>query len=118
MQEPTDIQLEIARQVAHMKPAHLRPGTDVVFLPIDDDSLAVWVRTDNTKALVTYDAGRDTYVLARQRVTDETAQMFDDVYCDQLGELIFGSDAKGWTMPFGEIYTDDGNGGWTKVAEF
>lgn len=119
--EPTPIQNEIARQIAAQKPAHLRPGVDVVFVAVMEsgrEGIGVWVRTDDTKALVMYDAGRDTYVVSRKRVTDEATQAFDDVYVDQLGDLIFGTDAEAFTEPMVQIYSADENGDWKLEAEF
>jgi hypothetical protein len=37
------------------------------------------------------------------------------IYCDQLGELIFGEDAKQWSQPFGGIVDMDTG---EKIAEF
>jgi hypothetical protein len=78
--EPTPIQNEIARQIHVQKPAHLVPGRDVGMLlipPLDGrEAIAVHVLTDDTKAIVCYDAGRDTYVVSRQKF-DEYEGGFD-----------------------------------------
>jgi hypothetical protein len=118
--EPTPIQNEIARQIHVQKPAHLVPGRDVGMLlipPLDGrEAIAVHVLTDDTKAIVCYDAGRDTYVVSRQKFDESEPRKFDDIYVDQLGEMIFGSDATEFTGPFVEIWTEGDDGEWTKVA--
>lgn len=118
--EPTPIQNEIARQIHVQKPAHLVPGRDVAMLLVDPiegrEGVAVHVIPDDTKAIVYYDAGRDTYLMSRQKFNETEPQSIGDVYVDQLGELIFGSDATAFTEPLVEIWTEGDDGEWIKVA--
>src|SRR3954469_9285635 len=97
-EQPTPIQNEIARQLHHQKPAHLVPGKHIGFVAVTDEDghegIGVLVNTDGTKALVLYDEGRDTYIVSVKRFNDDKARAYDDVYCDQLGAMVYGSDAE------------------------
>ena len=103
----------IAQQIDHMKPDHLRPGIDVGMEPLDATTLRVLVRVDHdafARFDIRYDEGRDTYVF-----TAGDDEPISDIYCDQLGELVFGENAKPWTQPLVQISDDDGET-WTVIA--
>jgi hypothetical protein len=111
--EPNEIHQTIAGQLDHMKPDDLKPGVDVGMEATSEDTLAVIVVPTGTRATVRYDAGRDTYAVSVVRGDDD--RFYDDVYCDQLGELIFGDEAKPFTAPMVQISTDDGET-WDVIA--
>jgi hypothetical protein len=117
--EPSQIHQTIAQQIDHTKPDDLKPGVDVGMQAIDDCTLAVVMPKAGTRVDVRYDAGPDTYTLTRSERVGEiwvsTKPPMSDVYCDQLGELIFGSDAKPWSQPFGGIVDMDTG---ETIAEF
>jgi hypothetical protein len=109
--EWTPIQIEIARQIHNAKPDALVPGEDVGMHPEGDTSILVRIVVERVvvrRVTVTYDAGPDTYTvrIEHRRGVDELA----GIYCDQLGELIFGDDAKAWDEPFATIVMLDANG--------
>jgi hypothetical protein len=113
--EPNQIHQNIAQQVDSMKPDHLRPGIDVGMEPIDRTTLRVLLPYRGGHVDVRYDEGPDTYTVTRtdtvklgHLVMPCEREPLSDVYCDQLGELVFGDDAKGWSQPFGGISTDGG----------
>jgi hypothetical protein len=119
----TPIQMEIARQIHNAKPDGLVPGRDVGFEPLGEDSLIVrlaveirpGLRVTSLRVVVTYDHGRDDYDVRLE--TDSESKDLDRVYCDQLGELIFGEDAKPWDEPMGAIITEDADGN-LEIREF
>jgi hypothetical protein len=39
-----------------------------------------------------------------ERLLNDEIQSWSEVYCDQLGELIFGDAASEWTAPMVEVY--------------
>lgn len=118
---PSDIQETIAAQVANTKPDHLRPGLDVGMEEgADDNTLVVSILSElipGNRAIVmldrtiriTYVEGRDTYDVVVER--QDGAQTFEDVYCDMLGQLVFGDEAKSFSMPMVVVTTwdDEGN---------
>ena len=115
MIQPTQIHQSIAQQVDHMKPEHLRPGIDVGMEPVDRTTLRIltYVRDPERRRAfdVSYDEGRDLYdVIAYPpgAAADPNTDVHTGVYCDMLGELLFGDDAEGWSLPFGGISTDGG----------
>lgn len=116
MSEFTETHEEIARQLHHFKPAHYRPGIDVGFAPFDKGSLLVVVPPLHTLAVVTYCPGPDLYSVVVSDATP-TVREFDGVFCDQLGELVFGADAGQWRLPFGAFITTDADGRVT-ITEF
>jgi hypothetical protein len=108
--QPTEIQEVIAGQVDHAKPPAYRPGVEVGMGIVGEDSITVFVPPLHTVAVITYKPGPDLYEVT---ISDATLKVreYEGIYCDQLGELIFGADAERWTMPFGAItsWDDDGN---------
>lgn len=107
--EPTDLHQTIAYQIDNQRPPHLEPGRHVGMAVIDADTLLVLVGPTATMAIVRYDHGRDTYLVTVNRSGGEVKD-FDDVYCDMLGDLIFGVDASPATFPMGGILTFDDDG--------
>jgi hypothetical protein len=112
---PNEVHQSIAMQIDSMKPDHLRPGIDVGMEPIDDTTLRIILPAKRAYVDVRYDSGPDTYtVTPTDRATlGKTSVLvqrdpISDVYCDQLGEMVFGEDAKEWSLPFGGISTDGG----------
>lgn len=109
----SQMQETIAGQLHHMKPDEWVPGVDVGMEPgVSDDQLRVVIMKPLAEHCtyrlveVEYDRGSDLYNV---RVADlgapdgpRTAE-YPRVYCDQLGELVFGLEAKQWTQPFGGI---------------
>jgi hypothetical protein len=109
----TPIQMEIARQIHNAKPDGLVPGRDVGFEPLGEDSLIVRLAVEirpglRVTSLRDYDVRLET---------DSESKDLDRVYCDQLGELIFGGDAKPWDEPMGAIITEDADGN-LEIREF
>lgn len=110
--QPNSLHTEIAHQVAHMKPDHLVPGKHVGMEIVDEKTLRVGILTDegvNTRIVeIEYDEGPDTYkcrVIHRpDQYTAWTMEpQIENVFCDDLGEIVFQDEAKPWTMPHGEI---------------
>ena len=117
--EPNQIHHNIAQQIDHMKPDHLRPGIDVGLEVLDATTLRVLLPGKQAQVDVRYDEGGDDYTVTRYEHAKlgKLAVMVErepltGVYCDQLGELIFGDDAKQWSQPFGGVSTDGGET-WT-----
>jgi hypothetical protein len=109
-----DLHQTIAAQVDNMRPAHLTPGQDVQMQVIDEITVRVLVRRPAARLIdIRYDAGPDTYTVTRYTIKDGTAtagEPLSDVYCDQLGELVFGEVAEDWTLPFVVIESFDADG--------
>lgn len=118
MNLPNDLHQTIASQIHHTLPEGFEPGVDVGMEVIDESTLAIVLPKRGLRFDVRYDAGWDTYVLTRMErhagawVADEP---ISDVYCDQLGDLIFGDEAKPFTLPMVQISTDDGQT-WDVIA--
>lgn len=118
---PSDIQNTIAAQVAHMKPEHLRPGLDVGMEEgPDSNTLVIKILTElfpgnrtvvvlHREVRITYVEGRDTYDVVVEG--KDGAQTFENVYCDMLGQFVFGNEAKPFDMPMVVVTTwdEDGN---------
>lgn len=114
----TDIQMEMARQVHLQKPSAFVPGEDVGFQPVGQDTLAVVLPKRGERVDVRYDAGPDTYTTTRmlRRAGIWIAQEpVSDIYCDQLGELIFGSEAEPLNEPLVRIFFEDDDGQMREV---
>lgn len=117
--KPTDLHQTIAAQIDNMKPADLRPGIDVGMEPLNDTTLLVRVlpATPNDArsrdVQITYDEGPDLYNVAVFRLGERTEH--ERIYCDQLGEIVFGSEAEAFTMPMVQISDDDGET-WTVIG--
>lgn len=86
---------EIARQLHLQKPDHLVPGRDVGMTVVDETALELALLDAGTitqRAVVRYQPGPDHYQVSftgPQRTSEH-----DRVYCDDLGPLIFGAEAK------------------------
>lgn len=103
------VQTGIAHQVHITKPDHLKPGRDVFMLPSQVDANEVIVIVDygtvGRAAVVRYDAGPNTYTV--KLTEDGREKELRGVYCDQLGELIFGGEAKPFQGVMVEVITDE-----------
>ena len=114
--EAGPIHQSIAQQVDHMKPDHLRPGIDVGMEVVDATTLRILLPGKVAHVDVSYEEGHDLYTVTRteqakigQLVMQVEREPLTGVYCDQLGELIFGDEAKQWTQSFGGITDEQGN---------
>jgi hypothetical protein len=114
--EITDTHQTIASQIDNMRPSHLLPGRHIGMAPVDERTVLVLVGPTGVLAVVRYEPGPDLYSVVVNRSGGETRE-FDGVYCDQLGELIFGVDAGAWTLPMGAIITE-GDDGQLQIKEF
>jgi hypothetical protein len=119
-----ELQETIAGQVAHMKPDWLRPGFDVIMSTegCDELSLDVMVHPfggeDEMRYVrISYDEGMDTYVTVLKTVHDTQGERRENVFCDDLGKIVYGEDAKEWSQPFGAIITLNKDG-TTEIQEF
>src|SRR4051812_9002838 len=114
----------IAGQLHHTLPDALEPGRDAGMIPLPD-ALGVYVGPRDRVAVVAYDAGGDTYDVAvavappvrsvatithlmewlleslrtNAEVNPRVAKVHRGLHCDQLGEFVWGDDAKPYTMP-------------------
>ena len=120
--DPNETHQNIAQQVDHMKPDHLRPGIDVGMEVRDENTLRILLPAKQCHVDVRYDAGPDTYTVTQfelAKLGSMTAiverEPVSGIHCDQLGELIFGDDAKPWTQAFGGIVDMDTG---ETIAEF
>jgi hypothetical protein len=104
--EPTDLHQTIAFQIDNQRPAHLVPGKHVGMEVVDADSLRVIVLPTGIRAVVTYQHGPDLYAVSVTNHAGEVT-MFDGVYCDMLGDLIFGVNAEPATYPMVELVVLD-----------
>jgi hypothetical protein len=112
--DPNETHQSIAQQVDHMKPDHLRPGVDVGMEVIDEATLRILLPYKGGHVDVRYDQGPDTYTVTRTETVKLGSLVMpcerdpiSDIHCDQLGELVFGEDAKPWRQPFGGIVDMD-----------
>jgi hypothetical protein len=99
---PNQILEQMAAQIHHVKPDHLVPGQTIGMRIKDENTLIVEVPSMRLQATIEYLPGPDLYSV--ERLLDDDMQSWSEVYCDQLGELIFGDAANEWTMPMVEIY--------------
>jgi hypothetical protein len=113
--EPNQLHQNIAQQVDHMKPDHLRPGVDVGMEVLDATTLRIVLPGKQCHVDIRYDEGPDTYTVTQfelKQLGQMTAvvehEPLSGIHCDQLGEMVFGEDAKAWSQPFGGVSTDDG----------
>lgn len=111
--EPAAIHQTMAQQIDHMKPDHLVPGKDIGIEVRDANSITVVIPSWDLTATVEYLPGPDLYAVEVLR--DGSVSAHSEVYCDQLGELIFGDEAKPWTQPVVAISDDEGES-WTVIA--
>lgn len=100
-------QTEIARQIHITKPDAYVPGVDVAMRPDNDpNTIEVLVLKTGLSAVIRYDAGPDTYTVTTTE--DGITRDLTGVYCDQLGELVFGAEnAKPFSEPMVEVITDE-----------
>jgi hypothetical protein len=98
---------QMAAQIHHVKPDHLVPGQTIGMRVKDERTLIVEVPCMRLQATVEYLPGPDLYSV--ERLLDDEVQSWSEVYCDQLGELIFGDAASEWTAPLVEVYVPDPN---------
>lgn len=116
------IHQSIAQQIDHMKPGDLTPGVDIGMAPLNETTLLVRVlpaQPNDARSLdahITLDQGRDLYdVTIFQR---GEKQVIEGVFCDSLGELVFGEDAEPWTQAFGGIQILDADGNVVEERTF
>lgn len=102
----------IAQYLHHTKPPSYRPGIDVGMSQLDEDTMIVFVPPLHTIAVIRYMHGPDLFSVT---ISDATPHVrdYDGVYCDQLGELVYGADADAFTQPTVQIFVmnDDGTPG-------
>lgn len=111
--KPLPIHETMMGQIDNMRPEHLIPGKHVGAKVVDDLTLEITVVPTGRVVRVSYMEGPDLYAVTVFK-RDNTVEEHEGIYCDQLGELVFGEDAGEWTMPFGGIQILDENG---KVIE-
>ena len=99
----------IAEQLDHTKPDNLRPGKDVGF-QATNSGLRFTITPMNRTGRVEYDEGMDSYTVTVHDKGEATV-VYEDVYADQIGELVWGDNAKDWTLPLVTItsWDEDGN---------
>jgi hypothetical protein len=114
--QPGPIHETMAGQIDHQKPERLKPGKDIGIEVKDANSITVVVPSMEMQATVEYLPGPDLYAVEILR-GDEISS-FDRVYCDQLGELLFGDEAQPWTQPFGGIQILDADGNVVEERTF
>jgi hypothetical protein len=101
--KPNEIHENIAEQIANMMPDHLRRGTDVTMAPLDRTTLLVKVMPAepmhdlSRDVQISYDEGGDWYDVVVLRHGERTE--YGCMYCDQLGVLTFGPEAKPFSLP-------------------
>jgi hypothetical protein len=105
---------QMAAQIDHVKPDHLVPGQTIGMRVKNETTLIIEVPCMRLQATVEYLPGPDLYSV--ERLLDDEVSSFERVYCDQLGELIFGDAASEWTAPLVEVYVPtDEPGEWVRV---
>jgi hypothetical protein len=120
--EANEIHESIAQQVDHMRPPGLRPGIDIGMEVVDEVTLRIMLHPGDAEQRrsvdVRYDRGPDTYTVT-VHPPGQRGEPISDVYCDQLGELIFGrEDALPWRQPYGGIQILDANGNVVEEHRF
>lgn len=106
--KPGPIHETMAAQIDNQKPERLTPGRDIGIEVTGENSISVIVPSMNMQATIEYLSGPDLYAVEILR--DDEVSSFDRVFCDQLGELLFGEEAQPWTLPFGGIQMLDADG--------
>jgi hypothetical protein len=90
----------ILAQVDSVRPDSLTPGKDVGATAITN-GVEITTLATGRRVRIVYDADLDLYDVT---VTDgEEHNTHEGCYCDQLGEIVWGEDAKPWTLPLGGI---------------
>ena len=117
--DPNDVHQTIAQQIDHMKPEHLTPGVDIGIEVVDERAIRVLVLPHQESYEIRLDPS-DTYTVTRSVLDAQhrpiaAEQPLAGIYCDQLGEIIFGDEAKPWTQPMVQISDDDGET-WKVIA--
>jgi hypothetical protein len=111
--QPNDVHETIARYLHNMKPERYRPGIDVGISIVDEWSVIVDVVPAGRRLQIRYDRGPDLYSV---REFDGERPGWDEwterIYCDQLGEVVFGGEAEPWTLPMVAFITEDGISEW------
>ena len=115
--EPTEIHQIMAGQIDHMKPAHLKPDRHISMSVVDETTLMVVVAPTATIAIVRYCRAGDDYSVTVNR-NGQPVRDYDRIYCDQLGDLIFGVDAGQWSLPFGGVQLLDRDGNVIEETTF
>lgn len=107
----------IAEQLHHTKPDHLEPKIDVGMTQMPDDAgvvVSILARPRpghdldgyGRRVEIVYDEGRDIYDLwIREQKPGErkTVRHLEGMFADQLGELVWGEEAKPYEMPMFEL---------------
>jgi hypothetical protein len=106
---PSDLHQTIAAQIDNMRPRHLEPGRHIGIGIIDEHTVLVIVAPTATLAVIRYLPGRDLYSVTVNRFGHEVRD-FDGIFCDQLGDLVFGVDAEEFSLPMGGIQIVDEHG--------
>ena len=104
----------MAFQIDNQRPPHLLPGKHVGMAVVDDETLLVVVGPTARLAIVRYCPGPDLYSVTIDPYGGDVED-YDGVYCDMLGDLIFGADAVPASFPMVELVildpeTGDNNG--------
>ena len=109
----------IAGQIHNMKPADLEPGVDIGMAPLREDTLLVRVlpsQPNDARSLdaqIRLDQGRDLYDVTIYQRGEKHEHI--GVYCDQLGNLVFGDQAEPFTLPM-VMFSDDDGETWDVIA--
>lgn len=98
---------EISRQLHNTKPDALLARTDVVMLPLDERTLLVVIFPRKRAAVVHFDPDENVYLVIREDPSGR--KVTDNVQNVQLGQLVWGPDAKPYTLP--TIYVIDAETG-------
>jgi hypothetical protein len=115
--QPNDLHETIAYQIDNMRPPQLLPGQHIGIGIVDETTVLVLVAPTATLAVIRYLPGPDLYSVTVDRWRGEVSD-FDEVYCDQLGDLIFGVDAERWSLPFGGVQILDADGNVVEERTF
>lgn len=105
--QPTQLHQTIAFQIDNMRPAHLVPGKHVGMEVLDENTVGITVVPTGVTATVTYEEGPDLYSVSVKKHTEDEPTEYTGVYCDMLGELIFGINAEPASFPMVELFVLD-----------
>jgi hypothetical protein len=100
--QANDTHQMMAFQIDNQRPPHLLPGRHVGMAVVDETTLLVVVGPTARLAVVRYCPGPDLYSVTVNSYGGEVED-FDGVYCDMLGDLIFGIDAVPASYPMVEL---------------
>lgn len=104
--QANDTHQMMAFQIDNQRPPHLLPGKHVGMAVVDDTTLLVQVGPTARLVIVRYCPGPDLYSVTVDAYGSEVAD-YDGVYCDMLGDLIFGVDAVPASYPMVELIIID-----------